>query len=173
MNSVNSFFFLKDFIYLFMRDTHRERRDTGRGRSRLHVGSPMWDSISEPQDHAPGWRQALNRWATEGSLILQLSILNLFSPFIRGAHLFVPMASTVTISLNLHMSTPPGSHAKSSINISQWMICHHHFLIQYLGNPFFSPLPFFFLCALHHCLCHYLDLKLAVILDSSFSSFHR
>ena len=46
-----------------MRDTHTERerererergRDTGRGRSRLHAGSPMWDSIPGPQDHALG-----------------------------------------------------------------------------------------------------------------------
>ena len=29
-----------------MRDTQREKdRDTGRGRSRLHAGSLMWDSI--------------------------------------------------------------------------------------------------------------------------------
>ena len=41
-------FFLK--IYLFMIDTDkRERgRDTGRGRSRLHAGSLMWDSILGP-----------------------------------------------------------------------------------------------------------------------------
>ena len=38
----------KDFIYLFMRDRNR---DTGRGRSRLPVGSPMRDSIPRPQDH--------------------------------------------------------------------------------------------------------------------------
>ena len=41
----------KDFIYLFIRDTHRERersRDLGRGRSRLHAGSPMWDLIPDP-----------------------------------------------------------------------------------------------------------------------------
>ena len=37
----------KDFIYLFMRDTERGR-DTGRGRSRLHAGSPMRDSIPGP-----------------------------------------------------------------------------------------------------------------------------
>ena len=39
-----------------MKDTQRERergRDTGRGRSRLHAGSPMWDSIPGLQDHAP------------------------------------------------------------------------------------------------------------------------
>ena len=38
-----------------MRDTERERgRDTGRGRSRLHAGSPMWDSIPGFQDHPLG-----------------------------------------------------------------------------------------------------------------------
>ena len=37
--------FLKRF-YLFIHWRHRVRgRDIGRGRSRLHVGSPMWDSI--------------------------------------------------------------------------------------------------------------------------------
>ena len=35
-----------------MRERERERgRDTGRGRSRLHGGSPMWDSIPGLQDH--------------------------------------------------------------------------------------------------------------------------
>ena len=49
--------------------TQRERgRDIGRGRSRLHAGSPMWDSILGLQDHAPGQRQALNHCATQGSL---------------------------------------------------------------------------------------------------------
>ena len=43
-------FILKDFIYLFIEtETERERergrgRDTGRGKSRLHAGSPAWDS---------------------------------------------------------------------------------------------------------------------------------
>ena len=37
-------FFL--IFYLFIHGRHRERgRDTGRGRSRLHAGSPTWDSI--------------------------------------------------------------------------------------------------------------------------------
>ena len=52
-----SLFFLKDFIYLFMRGRERERergRDTGRGRSRLHAGSLMWDSIPGLQDHVLG-----------------------------------------------------------------------------------------------------------------------
>ena len=37
-------FFLR--FYLFIHERHRERgRDTGRGRSRLHAGSLMWDSV--------------------------------------------------------------------------------------------------------------------------------
>ena len=60
------FYFLKIlFIYSFMKDTERERererRDTGRGGSRLHAGSPMWDSIPGLQDHALSRRQMLNR----------------------------------------------------------------------------------------------------------------
>ena len=45
-----------------MRHTHRERereeretsRDKGTGRSRLHAGSPMWDSIPGPLGSRPG-----------------------------------------------------------------------------------------------------------------------
>ena len=47
------FIFLKDFIYLFMRDTERGK-GIGRGRSRLPEGSPMWDSILGLQDQALG-----------------------------------------------------------------------------------------------------------------------
>ena len=43
-------YFLIAFIYLFMRDTERERgRDTDRGRSRLPAGSPMRDLIPIPE----------------------------------------------------------------------------------------------------------------------------
>ena len=50
-----SFFFR--FYFLFMRDRERERgRDTGRGRSRLHAGSPVWDSIPDLQGHPLGQR---------------------------------------------------------------------------------------------------------------------
>ena len=49
-----------------MRDRERGR-DTGRGRSRLHAGSPTWDSIPGLQDHALGRRQAPNRWPTQAS----------------------------------------------------------------------------------------------------------
>ena len=46
---------LKDFMYLFMRDTKRGR-DTGRGRSRLHAGSQTQDSIPGPPGSRPGWK---------------------------------------------------------------------------------------------------------------------
>ena len=37
------------------RERERERgRDTGRGRSRLHAGSPMWDSVLGLHDHTLG-----------------------------------------------------------------------------------------------------------------------
>ena len=52
-------FFLR--FYLFMIDTEREKgRDTGRGRSRLHAGSPTRAWIPGLQDHTLGPRQALN-----------------------------------------------------------------------------------------------------------------
>ena len=59
-----------------MRDTERARgRDIGRGRSRLHAGSLMWESIRELQDQALGQRQALNHWATQGSPCVTIFIL--------------------------------------------------------------------------------------------------
>ena len=52
------YYFLK---ILFIYDRHRKRgRDTGRGRGRLHAGSPTRDSVLGLQDHALGQRQVLN-----------------------------------------------------------------------------------------------------------------
>ena len=52
MNRIFIYLFIYlDFIYLFMRDTHRGT-DTGRGRSRLHAGNPTRDLIPGLQDHA-------------------------------------------------------------------------------------------------------------------------
>ena len=54
---------LRYLFYLSMKDTERERergRDTGRGRSRLHTGSPTWDSILGLQGSCPRPKVALN-----------------------------------------------------------------------------------------------------------------
>ena len=60
--------FFKKRFYLFIHERHKERgKDTGRGRSRLHAGSPMWDSIPGLWDHNLSWRQMLNCWATQAS----------------------------------------------------------------------------------------------------------
>ena len=56
ITSIKGFIFFLRF-YLFIHNRQRERgRDTGRGRSRLHAGSPMWDSIPGLQDHTLGCR---------------------------------------------------------------------------------------------------------------------
>ena len=48
----NTHDFLKD-LFIYSWETQRERgRDPSRGRSRLPLGSPMWDSILGQQDHA-------------------------------------------------------------------------------------------------------------------------
>ena len=60
----NLFFNVFFNIYLFIYDRERDR---GGGRSRLHAGSPMRDSIPGLQDRALGQRQAPNRCTTQGS----------------------------------------------------------------------------------------------------------
>ena len=53
LSSLLFFFIFMILFILFMRNTERGR-DTGRGRSRLHAGSPTWDLIPGLQDHALG-----------------------------------------------------------------------------------------------------------------------
>ena len=49
------FFFFKDLIYSW--ETQRKRgKDSDRGRSRFHIGSPMWDSIPGLQGPVLGQR---------------------------------------------------------------------------------------------------------------------
>ena len=58
------------------RERERERqRHRQREKQAPWTGSPTWDSIPGLQDRALGQRQALNRCATQGSLILFLSNL--------------------------------------------------------------------------------------------------
>ena len=60
MHLIRKFDFLKRF-YLFIHERHTERgRDTGRGRSRLPVGSPMQDLIPGPWDHDLSQNQDLD-----------------------------------------------------------------------------------------------------------------
>ena len=49
------------------RQRHRQRE-----KQAPCTGSPMWDSIPGLQDRALGQRQALNRCATQGSLVITL-----------------------------------------------------------------------------------------------------
>ena len=59
-------YFKRLCIYLFMTDGERER---GRGRSRLHAGSPTWDSIPGLQDQTlPGLKAEPNHWAIGAAL---------------------------------------------------------------------------------------------------------
>ena len=77
--TVSKFFlFFKCFIYPW--ETQRER-DIGRGRSRLPMGSHLWDLISGPQDHDLSQKQILNHWATpvsQNSNILEANWINHF-----------------------------------------------------------------------------------------------
>ena len=53
---------------MIVRQGERERgRDTGRGRSRLHAGSPTWDPIQLLQDHTTGPKVAPNCWVTRAA----------------------------------------------------------------------------------------------------------
>ena len=65
VEKISFYFFFFFFKILFVYSWERERsRDIGRGRSRLPVGSPIWDLIPGPWDHDLSWRQMLNHWAT-------------------------------------------------------------------------------------------------------------
>ena len=68
---------LKDFFKrLFIHERHK---DIGRGRSRLHAGSQMWDLILGLQDHALGSRQMLSCQATQASQDFFFKILFIYS----------------------------------------------------------------------------------------------
>ena len=65
-----SFFFFLEGLYLFIHERHTQRergRVTGRESSRLHAGSPMWDSVLGSGDHTLSQRQTLNHCATQAS----------------------------------------------------------------------------------------------------------
>ena len=58
----SSLFILR--FYLFIHERHRGR-NTGKGRSRLPVGSPTQGLILGPLDHDLSQTQTLNHWATQ------------------------------------------------------------------------------------------------------------
>ena len=92
--------FLKDFIYLLMRDTERETgRDIGRGRSRLPARNPMWDSIPDP-GITLSQKQMLNHW-TEPPRCL-----------VPGFVLVVVWVSHLSLSLCLLTSRNSGGREK-------------------------------------------------------------
>ena len=66
ISSANVFLFLKYFIYLSMHKRCRERgRDTGRGRSRLHAGSSMRNSIPGSQPELKADAQPLSHQVSQ------------------------------------------------------------------------------------------------------------
>ena len=81
--SINSsyYLFFKDFIYLFMRDTQRERH---RHRQRVKQApgrEPDAGLDPRPQDHTLSQRQILNRWATQASRFFLLSLCFVFKSY--------------------------------------------------------------------------------------------
>ena len=74
MKRKSPFFFLKIF-YLFIHDSHRERRESQR-RGGGEAGSTLG---AQGETRSPGQRQGLNRCATQGSLKITLLMS---SPFV-------------------------------------------------------------------------------------------
>ena len=96
---------------------HRERgRDTGRGRSRLHAGSPMRDSIPGLQDHALGWRWALNCWTTLFLTILTIYIQISIKPLRLNTLLF----SFVILHITLKAIVPKNKTNYFSPMLKHW-----------------------------------------------------
>ena len=94
---LKSYFFFKDFIYLFDRDrdSQRERgHKQGKWERKKQVPrkawSPMWGSIPEPRNHALSQRQTLNDWATQVPLrgLYWFRLGELFHLFLVYFHVF-------------------------------------------------------------------------------------
>ena len=110
-----------DFIYLL---THTERgADIGRGRSRLHADSLIWESIPGLQHNALSWRQMLNCWATQASLASHLwkngthlqrtSLQKLNTPNAQGFWTFLALKTVSQKDWNMiHFRKENDSHSK-------------------------------------------------------------
>ena len=122
------FYFLK-ILFIYSWKTQREKgRDTGRGRSRLPGGSPMWDSIPEPQDpRITTWSKAeFNHWATQ-------------VPQSRTCHLFFP--SLACASLHSSPLAPPSlSYSGPKTGNHSWPLSSPHFISNSLVIPVRSML---------------------------------
>ena len=67
------FFFFNFYLFMIVTERQRERerqRHRQREKQAPCTGSPTWDSIPGLQDRALGQRQAPNRGATRGSLLI-------------------------------------------------------------------------------------------------------
>ena len=80
-----------------MRDTQRGR-DTGRGRTRLPVGSPMQNSIPGPRDHALSQRQMHNHGATQVPLQWCISKQDLPGAEQLGCFGFVTVTNNMSVT---------------------------------------------------------------------------
>ena len=68
------FFHQMFFNIILIHEKQTERgRDIDRGRSRLPIGSLMWDLIPGPWYHDLSQRQTLNHWATQVPLFIRFS----------------------------------------------------------------------------------------------------
>ena len=73
--------YFKKILFIYSWETERSR-DLGRGGSRLHAGSPMWDSILGLQVHDLNQRQILNLWATQVSLFFSIYDWRIYDSFL-------------------------------------------------------------------------------------------
>ena len=78
----------------------RERgRDTGRGRSRLHAGSLMWESILGTQDHALNQRQVLSLPLAQGVILESRDRLPHQAPCMEPASPSACVSASLSVSL--------------------------------------------------------------------------
>ena len=99
-------FFLR--FYLFVHERHRERgRNTGRGRSRLPVGSLMWDSIPGLQDHTLSRKQIpLTAEPPRSPSLVALNSCTYFVLALYSMHLsIVPVYGLIALPFVLHIAS--------------------------------------------------------------------
>ena len=140
--------------------TERERergRDTGRGRSRLHAGSPMWDLTLGLQDRALGQRQALNCCTTQGSLLfafestfsnIYVAILAFISSFIFNS--LYPKALEIYVKNGTYLAFIICNHLKVFVLNYLVHLCLTLFIDIFDLNLCFQVI---FICAIGSMFC--------------------